>query len=75
MKALLLSTPSIEIRVERTQDIVVSVVFLPDQPPKRLLALRAQILIGIRLGSVLFDPAAIGQELYALRIRETQSLV
>ena len=77
VKAPLVSTPSVErrYRVKRTQDVVVSVVLLPDQSSKRLLALRTQILIGIRLGSILFDPTAIGQELYALGIRETQGLV
>ena len=77
VKAPLVSTPSVESQygVKRTQDVVISMVLLPDQPSKRLLALRAQILTGIRLGSVLFDPTAIGQELHALRIRETQGLV
>ena len=43
VKTSLVSTPSIKCRyrAKRTQDVVVSVVFLPDQPSKRLLALRA----------------------------------
>ena len=77
MKEPLVSKPSIEpwYEINRTQDVVVGVVLLPDQPSKRLFAFRAQVLVRVRLGSVLFDPTAIGQQLYALRIRETQGLI
>lgn len=72
-KVTIVNKPSVKPRdrAKRTQDIVVSVVFLPDQPSKRSLPLRTQVLVRVGLCSVLFNPATIGQELYALREFET----
>lgn len=59
----------------RTQNVVVGIVFLPDQSSQCLLAFRTQVLVGVGLGSVLFDPTAIDQELNTLRIWKTQGLI